>query len=245
MPHAWHAQMPGCPSLPLTPGPWPPLEDDPADSDAAIAHTASPVPESTPTPVQASTPAPALVPAPAEEEAHAVCPMPDKRVLGETLKSIDAHLDGSLDLNQMSAVVLKGLHTGLGLTRLIFAMITPDGRRVKSRFTIGIAADSPLRHFEFALGGNDLFCQLMGKMQGVWVNEENRARLWPLVAAPLREMIGEGDFYAMSLFDGGKAIALIYADRGHGECSLDPHTYTDFKMLCLRAARGLGRIRAG
>lgn len=184
-------------------------------------------------------------PEPEEEENVEACPMPDKQVFRESLQAIEMHQDGSLTLAQMSAQILRGLHTGLGLSRILFAMITPDGKRVKSRFTLGIAHEDPLRHFEFQLGGKDLFGQLMGKMQGVWVNTENRDRLCPLVLPSLREMIGVGDFYAMSLHAGGKAIGLIYADRGHGVCGLDALTYTDFKMLCLQAARGLAKVKAG
>jgi hypothetical protein len=100
-----------------------------------------------------------------------------------------------------------------------------------------------MRHFEFQLNGKDLFAQLMTKMQGVWINEGNRARLWPLVDAKLQKLIGSGDFYAMSLYSGSRPLGLIYADRGHGAYGLDPLTYTDFKMLCLQAARGLGKVR--
>lgn len=169
--------------------------------------------------------------------------MPDKQILREALQGIEGHLDGSLNLNQMSAIILKGLHTGLGLSRILFAMVTPDGLKVKSRFTLGIHAEDPLRHFEFSLGGKDLFCQLMGKMQGVWVNETNREKLWPMVSPALQQVIGTGDFYAMSLQVENKPFGLIYADRGHGYCGLDPLTYTDFKMLCLQAARGLGKVK--
>jgi hypothetical protein len=143
----------------------------------------------------------------------------------------------------MSVVILKGLHSGLGLSRILFAMPTPDGARVKSRFTLGIAADDALRQFDFALGAKDLFGQLMAKMQGVWLNEGNRAKLWPMIDPRLQRMIGEGEFFAMSLYQGDKPLGLIYADRGHGACGLDPLTYTDFKMLCIQAARGLGKIR--
>ena len=169
--------------------------------------------------------------------------MPDKQILREALQGIEGHLDGSLTLNQMSAIILKGLHTGLGLSRILFAMVTPDGHKVKSRFTLGIKSDDPLRHFEFSLAGKDLFCQLMGKMQGVWVNEGNREKLWPMVSPGLQKLIGAGDFYAMSLHVNNKPIGMIYADRGHGQCGLDPLTYTDFKMLCLQAARGLGKLK--
>ncbi len=221
---AWLAATPAGAWIPMIPGPWPAEEDE---EDEEPQPSAAPRPAS-------EAPAP---------DAHQACPMPDKQVFRDTLKGIESHLDGSYNLNQMSAVILKGLHTGLGLTRILFAMVTPDGVRVKSRFTLGITADDPLRHFEFRLDGKDLFAQLMGKMQGVWINEGNRERLWPMVDPRLRKLVGAGDFYAMSLFNGSKPLGLIYADRGHGECGLDPLTYTDFKMLCLQAARGLGKVR--
>ncbi|HEX8981036.1 MAG TPA: HDOD domain-containing protein [Parasulfuritortus sp.] len=177
------------------------------------------------------------------EPAHTACPMPVKAVMDETIANIRDHLDGSLNLNQMLAIILKGLHVGLGLSRVLFALVTPDGKRVKCRFTLGIPGDAPLRHFEFALDSKDLFGQVMRKMQGVWVNDENRGKLWPMVAPDLRAMIGRGDFYAMSLFGNGHPIGLIYADRGHGDCELDAKTYNDFKLLCLEAAKGLGQIK--
>lgn len=264
----WLPRPPAAAWGPMIPGEWPAEEDDP---EPVAAAAKSPAPAPAPAPASApvlapatapaATPAPPPTPAPASQapvatpstvpakpattqvEEHAACPMPDKQVLREALQGIEGHLDGSLTLNQMSAIILKGLHTGLGLSRILFAMVTPDGKKVKSRFTLGIKADDPLRHFEFAMAGKDLFCQLMGKMQGVWVNEGNRDKLWPMVNPGLQQVIGAGDFYAMSLHVDGKAIGMIYADRGHGHCGLDPLTYTDFKMLCLQAARGLGKIK--
>jgi hypothetical protein len=220
---------------PMIPGSWPPEPDDEEDEKPLVAPPVAPS-----QPVLTAKPKPAE---PAEPE-HAVCPMPDKHVFRDALKGIEEHLDGTLTLNQMSAVILKGLHTGLGLSRIIFAMITPDGTRVKSRFTLGISAEDPLRHFEFELAGKDLFSQLMGKMQGVWLSDSNRVKLWPMIAPKMQAMLGKGDFFTMSLYNGSKPIGLIYADRGTGECGLDPLTYTDFKMLCLQAARGLSKIKA-
>lgn len=231
---------------PMIPGPWPPEEaEEEAPYAAPGGQATAPVAANpaTETPLVAAPPAQPAATPDETAQAHAACPMPDKQILREALQGIAGHLDGSLTLNQMSAIILKGLHTGLGLSRILFAMITPDGQRVKSRFTLGIKADDPLRHFEFSLAGKDLFCQLMGKMQGVWVNEGNREKLWPMISPGLQKAIGAGDFYAMSLHVNNKPIGMIYADRGHGHCGLDPLTYTDFKMLCLQAARGLAACR--
>lgn len=211
--------------LPLLPGEWP---HEPEEEEEETRQTAA-------------KPSPATSTAATET----VCPMPNKRIFEESLKAIEAHQDGTLTLTQMSAQILRGLHSGLGLSRILFAMLTPDGMRVKSRFTLGVTADDPLRHFEFKLATKDMFGQLMSRMQGVWLNSSNRGRMWPMVTPSLQKMIGEGDFYAMSLFAGNKPIGLIYADRGHGVCDLDPATYTDFKILCLQAARGLAKAKPG
>lgn len=218
----WLPAPPAGAWLCMNPGPWPPDEDDEEEAQAQPARTP-----------------------PAGEAEHGICPMPDKKAFQDSIQNIDSHLDGSLTMNQMSAIILKGLHTGLGLTRLMFATVTPDGKHLKAHVTLGIPQDDPMRHFQIPLGGKDLFGQLMTKMQGVWVNEGNREKLWAMMTPSMREMISVPDFYAMSLHVNDRPAGLIYADRGHHECGLDPTTYTDFKLLCMKAARGLGKIRFG
>lgn len=242
----WVPVPPAAAWLPMLPGPWPDEADyEEEEETVAARQTAKPRAETPPRPTAPRTAVekPVTAPRPLPPTKPAACVSPDHKVFQDALQGIKAHLDESLTLNQMSALILKGLHTGLGLNRILFAMVTPDGKRVKCRFTLGIPADDPLRHFEFHLGGKDLFSQLMTKTQGMWLNAESRPRLWPLVGPRLQAMIGEGEFYAMALHANNQPLAMIYADRGHGECGLDPHTYTDFKMLCLQAARGLGKIK--
>ena len=230
---AWIPAPPAAAWLPMLPGPWP--HEQPA-ADAA------------PAPVHATLP-PSAADSGAETNAPGVeapaCLQPDQAALQACLQGIEAHLDGSLNLNQMLALVLKGLHHGLGLSRVVFAMVTPDGQRVKSRFTLGVGAQESLRHFEFPLHSKDLFGHLMTKMQGVWLNPDNRARLWPMVRPELKGMLGEGEFLAMSLFVGDRPFGLIYADRGRSGCRLDGATYDGFKRLCLQAVRGLAKIKPG
>lgn len=53
-------------------------------------------------------------------------------------------------------------------------------------------------------------------MQGVWLSENNRTKLWPMITPKMQAMLGNSDFYTMSLYNGSKPIGLIYADRGTG-----------------------------
>lgn len=233
---AWIPAPPAAAWLPMLPGPWP-HEQPGAQACEPVTTLAPSKPGDAP---NGAPPAPAL-----QSGTEAFCPIPDPSALKAAVEEIERHLDGSLNLNQMLALVLKGLHHGLGLTRVVFAMVTPDGQRVKSRFTLGVPAHEPLRHLEFPLRSPDLFGRLMAKMQGLWLNAENQARYWPLVQPELKAMIGEGEFLAMSLFVGDKPFGLIYADRGRTGCGLDAPTYEGFKRLCLLAGRGLASLKAG
>lgn len=250
---AWVPATPAAAWLVMEQGEWPEEAVEEEEISAAAVEPKVPIPGTPPLP----EPKPA---APITEPARHMPFMPaapipkqaaertselayNAKIFRESMEDIEAHLDGSFSLNQMSALILKGLHSGLGLTRIMFAMVTPDGLRVKCRFTLGIPADDPMRHFEFPIAQSGLFGRLMTKMQGVWINDENRAKIWPMVGPGLQKMIGQGDFYAMSLFAGDKPLGLVYADRGHGEFGLDTQSYTDFKRLCLQASRGLSHIK--
>lgn len=179
-------------------------------------------------------------PAPVCGERVCLAPHPDR--LHRTLDEISAHLDGTLDFEQMMLLVLRGMREGLGLSRALFALATPDGSRVRVKYVLGAEPGSMLRHFEFGLHTPHLFARLMEKMQGVWFNEANAKTLGPLIPSEMRKVIGEGDFFAMSIAVGGKPAGLFYADRKHGACALDEHSYQEFKKLCLRGAQGLAHL---
>lgn len=184
-------------------------------------------------------------PLPAEplEQAHeTTCLIPRQDKLDEYSSEIAAHLDATLNLHDMMALVLKGMHEGIGLNRVVFALLTADRSKVKAKYVLGAEAASPLRGFEFDMGSPHLYARLMEKMQGVWLNQGNRAKFAPLIPTEIRSLTGDGEFFAMSLFVCDKAVGLFYADRGHGSCALDEHSYQEFKRLCLKAAQGLGHL---
>jgi len=179
---------------------------------------------------------------PQPEEEPEVCMMPQPAKLRQIMEEISAHLDGSLNLHDMLSLVLKGMHEGLALDRVVFALMTADRSAIKAKYVMGALPDSPLRQFQFSPTSPELFGRLMGKAQGVWFNEGNRKTLEPLITETTWQMIGHGEFFAMSVLVHGKPVGLFYADRKHGSCTLDEHSYQEFKKLCLRASEGLAHL---
>lgn len=211
----WYGVTPAAAWLPMLPGEW--EEDE-----------------------QAKSPADSTVEEAAEDES--VCLMPDHARLQAVMDEINAHLDGSLDLNGMMNLILRGMHEGIGLNRIVFMLLTRDHAHLKTKYVHGAAPGSPLRQLEVSLRIPNLFTRLLEKMQGVWFSPANAKALTPLIPLAVRQVIGEGDFFAMSIFVHGKPIGLFYADRKHAGCDLDEHAYVEFKKLCVRAADGFAHL---
>ncbi|BCB26222.1 hypothetical protein SKTS_11080 [Sulfurimicrobium lacus] len=209
----WYGVTPAAAWLPMLPGAW---EEEPV----------APVAESS------------------EEAVHddTVCLMPDHAGLQSIMDEINAHLDGSLDLNGMMSLILRGMHEGIGLNRIVFMLLTRDHEHLKAKYVHGAQPGSPLQQLDVSLRIPNLFSRLLEKMQGVWFGPANAKTLAPLIPPDVRQVIGEGEFFAMSLFVHGKPVGLFYADRKHGECSLDERSYLEFKKLCVRAADGLAHL---
>lgn len=179
---------------------------------------------------------------PQSEEGPAVRLRPHPDVLSQIMAEIAAHLDGTLDLHDLMELVLKGMHEGIGLNRVVFALMTADRSTLQAKYVVGAAPGSPLRQFQIDMTTRHLFSRLMEKMQGIWLSESNRNTLEPMIPFGIRQWVGHGEFFAMSVFLHGKPIGLFYADSMHDGGALDEQRYLEFKKLCLRAAQGLAHL---
>ncbi|WP_041673398.1 HDOD domain-containing protein [Sulfuricella denitrificans] len=179
-------------------------------------------------------------PQPIEVPEVSLTPHPD--VLSQIMAEIAAHLDGTLDLHDMMALVLKGMHEGIGLNRVVFALMSADRSALKAKYVVGAEPDSPLRQFQIDMTTRHLFSRLMEKAQGIWLSESNRKTLEPMIPFGIRQLLGHGEFFAMSVFLHGKSVGLFYADSKHDGGALDEKRYLEFKQLCLRAAQGLAHL---
>jgi hypothetical protein len=168
-------------------------------------------------------------------------PHPDR--LDAAMQEITAHLDGTLDLHQMMSIALHGAHQGIGLKRVVFALLTDDRLALRPRLHMGLEPGSPLGNFNIVLEPPNLFSRLLTAPQAVWYRADAHGSN-PLMTPQLRITTGGNSFFAMSLFVDGKPVGLMYADQEGGQGGLDDAAYASFKKLCLRAAEGLAHLAA-
>lgn len=169
------------------------------------------------------------------------CLTPQRQVLVSVIKRL-VQTDEQLPLKQVIELALEGMHEGLGLNRVVFAMLTPDKGQLRARSIIGSDNDPQFSRFVVDLVSHNLFVRLMEKPQSLWLNEENRGKFFPLIPLQFHKLIRNDSFFVMSLFVRNKPVGMFYADRHTSACQLDSESYKRFKHLVAQVSHTLSQI---
>ncbi len=176
-----------------------------------------------------------------EEDGKHFCLVPQKYMYDAAKTSLQKFLSEPAGVNDIVEIAMAGLHDGLGLNRVVFALLSKDMNRLEGRLINGADSDPSFSQFavDVDLSRNDLFTQLLQKPRSVWVSEDNHDRIWPLVPDKFKELINTTEFYTMSVFAKGKPLGIFYADRHLADSHLDPKSYDEFKELCMIVSKAI------
>ena len=145
-----------------------------------------------------------------------------------------------MSVHDLVMLALQGMEEGIGLSRSLFALMTPDRDCVKAKYIHGAKASSHFRAFEFFMDDDNLlFPRLMTRLQSLWLGNSNRSYLQPLIPFSLQDVLSQGDWFAMSVFVQDQPVGLFLADLGEAHGQLDEARYLLFKRLCIEAGKGI------
>ena len=185
--------------------------------------------------------APATIENTIQVDETGVCLSPQLDQLKSQLQLL--HDPKLIDQKEIISIAMSALHDGIGLNRVVFATIDIENNSLIAQTVAGTENDPNFNRFHLSLKQPHLFYHLMEKMQGIWLNEQNREKFWPLVPKEFQRMIMLNSFLAMSIFVDKKPVGLVYADRHTKDCLLDTHSYQYFKTVCLQLAKSLARVK--
>ncbi len=178
----------------------------------------------------------------AEEHNAEICLMPQIQSLKLLLGMLTQKNLPTENTYELISHILKGLHDGIGLNRVVFARLDTESKLLKAEKIIGVDNDPHFSRFEISLAPPNLFSRLLEKSQAVLINDQNRAKFWPLVPKEFQKLIDTNSFIAMSIFVDNTPAGIIYADRRNSACQLDERSYHYFKMVCKHAGQALQRL---
>lgn len=195
-------------------------------------------PPATP-PAAAPTPPPRRAPMPLQATVDLKTRRNDEALAG-AIRELEQLLTGSVHLPNFMALLKIAFHDALGLNRAFFAMLSPDRKYLVSRFVFG--HEQGLRNLRIPVGHGNLFQRLLEKPQAIWVKEENRQKVLPLLPMEVYKLFDTADFFLMTIRVKGKPLGVVYGDRKGGEQLLDEVDYEKFRQLGLLLAKGFEQL---
>jgi HD-like signal output (HDOD) protein len=169
-------------------------------------------------------------------------PLPDSRLQLSILRELNSAIESTrCDFNVIMELVLEGLYRGVGMDRVIFALMTPNKRGIKAKYTLGMPDEAAIAAFQFArpaTGTNILFETLDRKLPRL-VTLAERERDLRLVPESLATIMGIVPFMVAPIIISQQSIGLFLADRGLSQRPLDPDSFQDFKHFVQQANLGL------
>jgi len=176
-----------------------------------------------------------------EQAGKHFCLMPQKFMFDAAKTSLGKFLKQEAPLNDIVEICMAGLHDGLGLNRVVFALLTKDLTKLEGRYIHGADSDPVFSQFSVKvdLSNKDLFTQLLQKARSVWVSRENNEKIWPLIPESFKTLINTQEFFAMSVFVKGKPLGIFYADRHLEDSHLDQKSYEGFKTLSTLVSKAI------
>ena len=169
-------------------------------------------------------------------------PAPDSRLQLSILRELNSAIESPrCDFNVIMELVLEGLYRGVGMDRVIFALMTPDRRGLKAKHALGLLDEAVIAAFQFArpaTGTNILFETLERQLPRL-VTPAERERDPRLVPEGLVAIMGIVPFMIAPIIISQKSIGLFLADRGLSRRPLDPESFEEFKHFVQQANLGL------
>ncbi len=188
---------------------------------------------------------------------------PDPMLQLKILRDLAALFHSGSDVSQVVQMVMEGLYRGVGLERVMFAVLTPDRTTLvgktavgtdvvglADRFVVGVSEREPsvftrcLNSREFLWPRDDVAATLAA-IEAAKIGPNNEAKAKQAVAkireerekllpANLLEVLGKGDYFLAPVVVNDKAIGAFYADRRLTSRNLDQESFDSFQHFVIQ-----------
>jgi HD-like signal output (HDOD) protein len=183
-------------------------------------------------------------PAPVTEIKHEY-PKPDQHIQLCSLRDLSTLVtSGTGDANMVLSIVLEGIYRGIGMDRVVFALLTPDRQHLTGKHGLGCIDEGWVGKLRIAIDpwAPNILGHLLKKSRPIWVTAKPDDSIKPLLTKELFRLTGGGPFFAAPVAIKSKIIGVIYADRNQSGRSLDEESFESFAFFGQQANMCLGML---
>ena len=173
-------------------------------------------------------------------------PQPDHLVQLEILRELSSMLvDKQMDINLLFSILLEGIYRGIGMDRVMLALISSERTCMVGKHSIGWESGSMNRfNFKWNPQARSIFNHIFESKKPVWVQNKRPLEVYRMISSEERECIGTASFFLMPLLIKDRPVGVICADRQLSGRELDEESFTSFSYFgqqgnrCLMALAG-------
>ena len=168
-------------------------------------------------------------------------PQPDGMLQLKILRELSMLLENGSDLNVIMEMVLEGIYRGVGMDRVLFAMLTPDKKGLRAKFVLGQDNEKLQHSFHFTRlpTARNIFFDIVDKESSQLIDCDKRRELATVVTSSVTSVIGKRPFLISTVAINGRGIGLLFADRALSEREIDEESVESFKHFAKQANIGL------
>lgn len=163
----------------------------------------------------------------------------DKETFTEFTDIMLNNPDNFVDLHELMNAATQCISYGLGLPRVIVALVNTNETRLKTYYSVGTRESPDLANYQADLTKPSLFSRLIGKPSSIWVKSTSNKNIWNAIPEDFKSACNAKEFFLMSIFVNQKPVAVFYADSCTENESLSEYEYKQFKYLCSAATQCL------
>ncbi|MGH8353227.1 MAG: HDOD domain-containing protein, partial [Pseudomonas sp.] len=135
--------------------------------------------------------------------------------------------------------LLKGLHQGAGLERVMLAVLADGQSRFRAKRAVGEGTEKWLSDFVFPAEQPHIFSYVLRNKDVLWMGVPASYSLNDLVTPSLRQLLGQGMFFIAPLLAGKREIGVLYADNRLSGRALKHEQFVAFQRFTQLTGRCL------
>lgn len=167
---------------------------------------------------------------------------PDLALLQQAMQDLAMMASARGDVGLMLETLLKGLHQGAGLERVMLCVLSDQQATFRVKCTAGDGSEAWKERFVLPVDPArkaDIFSYVLRQREAVWMGVPASYNLDELITPSLRQQLGRGMFFISPLLAGTREIGVLYADGRPTGRALKHEQFVAFQRFSQLAGRCL------
>jgi len=160
------------------------------------------------------------------------------------LRDLSNVLERKPDFNNIIGIVLEGLHRGVGMDRVLFAILNKNSQTLDIKYTLGIGVETLEKNFHIKISEEEhtIFSWVIERTESAWVKTKSQIGITLSSITEISNIVEVDNFVLNPLVINNKVLGVFYSDRKPSERKISAEDYESCKHFAQQACFAVEHI---